>query len=161
MEGEVVKLSGGFESLVKGFSDKSERGILRGSLRRTAQQVLVKAAKKNLQGIKAGRHKKSVTVKTTVTPQVAKATVGAKKGTSLAKLGHLFERGTRPHTIRIKDRKVLVANGIFMGRSVEHPGTRPRPWLNPALEDNTQQAVAKFGELIVEEVKKAAAKGKK
>ena len=33
-----VELKGSFEPLVRGFSDKTERGILRGALRRTAQQ---------------------------------------------------------------------------------------------------------------------------
>ena len=157
-----VELKGSFEPLVRGFSDKTERGILRGSLRRAAQQVILKAARGNLKGTGAQRHAKSVTVKTTVTNKVANAKVGAKKGTALAKIGHLIEKGTRSHAITTRDSRVMVGkDGIFYGTKAQHPGTQAKPWLNPALEDNKAPAVAKFGTFIVEEINKAIAKGKR
>jgi len=45
-----------------------------------------------------------------------------------------IEYGTRPHTIRIKRKKVLanVKTGDVFGKKVEHPGTQPKPCLTPA-----------------------------
>jgi len=158
-----VELKGSFEPLVKGFSDKTERGILRATLRRTAQQVVLKAARANLRSAGGGRFAKSLTVKTTVTNKVANAKIGAKRGSPLAKVGHLIERGTKSHAMTPRRSKVMVGrkDGIFYGTFVEHPGTQAKPWLNPALEDRKVPTVARFGELIVEEINKAVAKGKR
>ena len=158
-----VALEGSFEPLVRGFTDKTERGILRGALRRTGQQVTVKEARNNLRSIGANRHAKSVTVKTSVTNLVAKARIGAKRGTVLAKIGHLLEKGTRSHTIRPRRAKALVGkrDGIFYGTRVSHPGARAQPWMNPALEDHVPRTVSKFTALVVEEIDKAVAKGKR
>lgn len=157
-----VELKGSFEPLVRGFSNKTERGILRASLRRTAQQVILKEARKNLKSVGGKRFAKSVTVKTTVTNKVANAKIGAKKGSALAKIGHLIEGGTRAHAMVPKKARVMVGkDGIFYGTKAQHPGTQARPWLNPALEDNKAPAVARFGAIIVEEIDKAIAKGKR
>ena len=157
-----VELKGSFEPLVKGFTDKTERGILRGSLRRTAQQVILKAARANLRAVGGKRYARSLTVKTTVTNKVANAKVGAKKGSVLAKIGHLIERGTRPHTMVPRKARVMVGkDGIFYGTGAEHPGTQAKPWLNPALEDHKTPVFARFRELVVEEINKAIAKGKR
>ncbi len=172
--GHGVELTGSFEPLVKGFSDKTERGILRGALRRTGQQVTVKEARNNLRSIGANRHTKSVTVKTSVTNFVATARIGAKRGTVLAKIGHLLEKGTRGHVVESKTdisdiatqrtrKKLMVGRktGIIYGTRVRHPGARKKPWMNPALEDHVPRTVSKFTDLILEEIDKAVAKGKR
>ena len=161
--GNGVELTGSFEPLVKGFTDKTERGILRGALRRTGQQVTVKEARNNLRSINAARHTKSVTVKTSVTNFRATAKIGAKKRTTLAKIGHLLEKGTRGHPVRVKNARVMVGrrDGIVYGTAVSHPGAKKQPWMNPALEDHILRTVDKFGELIVQEIDKAIAKGKR
>ena len=157
-----VTLKGSFEPLVKGFTDKTERGILRGSLRRTARQVLVKGARSNLRAAGGGRFAKDITVKTKVTNKVAWATVGAKAGSVLAKVGHLIERGTRGHAMRAKNARAMVTkDGIFIGSRANHPGTQAKPWLNPALSDNKGKAVLVFGQNLVLEIEKAVAKGKR
>ncbi len=51
--------------------------------------------------------------------------------------GKYLEMGTRPYTIRAKNAKVLAkrvgASGwIVFGKTVKHPGIKPRPWLRPA-----------------------------
>lgn len=45
------------------------------------------------------------------------------------------ELGARPHPIRVKSKKVLANTGTgeFFGKTVQHPGNRPRPHLRPAL----------------------------
>jgi hypothetical protein len=49
-------------------------------------------------------------------------------------LGLLIESGTRPHTITSHGRWPLynAATRSAFGRSVRHPGTRPRPFIKPA-----------------------------
>ncbi len=44
------------------------------------------------------------------------------------------EKGTKPHTIKPKNKKVLFWKGIGTQR-VQHPGTRAKPFLVPALEE--------------------------
>ena len=44
-----------------------------------------------------------------------------------------LEFGTPPHTIRVKNAKVLASKGQFFGKKVKHPGTAPRPFMRPAL----------------------------
>lgn len=46
------------------------------------------------------------------------------------------ENGTKPHTIRVRNKKVLAAHKgggwNFFGKEVDHPGTRAQPFLYPA-----------------------------
>jgi len=67
-------------------------------------------------------------------------------GTVISGAAHsqAFEEGTRPHTIRAKNKKVLAgpARGMkgqnvsgdyaFYGKQVQHPGTMPHPFMFPA-----------------------------
>jgi len=162
MANDIVQLEGSFEPLIKGLTDKTQRGILRGSLRKTARAVLVKAARRNLRLANGRRFAKDVTVKTKVTNTQALAVVGAKKGSPLSKIGHLIEKGTRPHEIAVKRAKSMVTrDGIFIGRRASHPGTQAKPWLNPALRDNKVKAVADFGKNLVIEIDRAVRKGKR
>ena len=43
------------------------------------------------------------------------------------------EFGTAPHTIRIKDAKVLSNGKVFFGEEVHHPGTNANPFLRVSL----------------------------
>lgn len=43
------------------------------------------------------------------------------------------EFGTKPHIIRIKDKKVLASKGQFFGTEIKHPGTEAQPFMRPAL----------------------------
>lgn len=46
------------------------------------------------------------------------------------------ETGTRPHDIRIRNKKVLAdkREGLFFGKLVKHPGTKANPFMARALE---------------------------
>jgi len=162
MANDIVQLEGSFEPLIKGLTDKTQRGILRGSLRKTARAVIVKAARGNLRRANGQRFAKDVTVKTKVTNTQAFAVVGAKRGTPLSKVGHLIEKGTRPHEIGVKRAKAMVTrDGIFIGRRASHPGTQAKPWMNPALKENKTRAVADFGRNLTTEIESAVRKGKR
>lgn len=44
--------------------------------------------------------------------------------------------GTRPHTIRVRNKKVLAnkRTGEFFGKQVNHPGTKPNPFLEKMMK---------------------------
>jgi len=66
--------------------------------------------------------------------------------TSHAAYSEAFEKGTRPHGIRIKNKKILAGpkrnapsgwgnisgDYAIYGTKVQHPGTRPHPFMFPA-----------------------------
>lgn len=157
-----VSLKSAIPNLRARVSDKTERGILRGSLRKTARSVLVKAAKNNLRSANGRRFVKDLIVKTKVTGKVAFALVGAKKGSTLSKIGHLIERGTKGHSIAPTRKKAMVTrDGIFIGKRANHPGTQAKPWLTPALKDNRTRVLTVFGQNLLIEFDRAIAKGKK
>ncbi len=65
------------------------------------------------------------------------------------------ELGTRPH--KIKNRKkgkktILAGNGKFFGAEVNHPGTKARPYLRPALDKKAKAAVEKTKEELFKEI---------
>jgi len=45
-----------------------------------------------------------------------------------------LEYGTRPHIIRIKNKKVLASKKAIFGKEVKHPGTEAQPFMRPALD---------------------------
>ena len=55
------------------------------------------------------------------------------------------EFGTGPHEIVAKNKKVLAnkKKGIIFGKKVKHPGSKPRPYMRPAFENNRRR-VAEF-----------------
>jgi HK97 gp10 family phage protein len=55
-----------------------------------------------------------------------------------------LETGIRPHTITAKKAKSLGNKGQF-GKSVQHPGYAPRPFLRPALDNNVQRVINAMG----------------
>jgi HK97 gp10 family phage protein len=64
---------------------------------------------------------------------------------------HLVEKGTQPHRIQIK-------KGRFAGTTVEHPGARAQPHLEPAFERSIPQArsimEAKLRDVVLAEAHK-------
>lgn len=175
MSSRHVIIDGSFEPLLKGLSDKSQRGILRKSLRRAAQQTVLKEARANVRRIAGAQHAKAVVAKSTATNKTAFAKIGAKKETNWFNIGHLLEFGTKPHIMQAgrtgpatrsrprSGKKLMVGrtNGIIYGTKVFHPGSIPKRWLLPAWARKKSAAVDKFGQFIVEEIDKAIAKGKR
>lgn len=171
---EVITQSS-FESLIKKFSDKTQRGILRSALRRAMQQTVLKEARKNVRKVAGSKHAKALVAKSSTARGGAVAKMGAKKQTDWSKIGHLVEFGTKPHIMEAgrtgpatrsrpgSGKKLMVGrkDGIIYGKRVNHPGARAKPWLVPAWAKMRKPAVAKFGDFIVEEIDKAVAKGKR
>ena len=55
---------------------------------------------------------------------------------SKAKYSAYVDQGTRPHIIRVRNKKVLAnrRTGRIFGRVVKHPGTRPTKYFSNAVE---------------------------
>ena len=70
--------------------------------------------------------------------------------TSNIKYARGVEEGTRPHTIRAKNKKALYWKGAkHPVKSVRHPGSRAKPFLIPAFEKE-KEVIMKDLEKIVE-----------
>lgn len=62
-----------------------------------------------------------------------------------------LEYGTRPHRITAKNARALRwmgPSGPIFAKSVNHPGTRARPWLAPAIEDDAETLIGVYGNLV-------------
>lgn len=64
--------------------------------------------------------------------------------------------GTRPHIIRVKNKRVLAdrRNGIFFGKEVHHPGTRANPFMKRAV-DKSRVKIREFFNLAITNVIKS------
>jgi HK97 gp10 family phage protein len=73
--------------------------------------------------------------------------------------GHLVERGTKRHAITAKAKHgmtVATPMGIVgFGRTIEHPGAKPSPFLQPAVDETKDQCEAVMIATIDEGIQKA------
>ena len=59
------------------------------------------------------------------------------------------EKGTRPHVIRAKNKKVLGNKKVgFFGKQVNHPGSRAKPYLEPAAISNLPKLTQRIKKLL-------------
>ncbi len=59
--------------------------------------------------------------------------------------------GTRPHIIRVVNKKVLAnkRTGEFFGEVVNHPGTKPNPFITRAMEKSKAKVEQYFKEAMI------------
>lgn len=127
---------------------KLEANVMRGALRAGMKTVQTEAQKNLYQ---------SGTAKTYELMAGLKVSTRIKNGTVMARLRasgkHAFVAywmeftGAKPHDIKPKRRKSLFIAGMF-GEIVHHPGFRPRPFMRPALDGQSQNAVVAAAEYI-------------
>ncbi len=135
---------------------KIEKNVMRGALRAGAKPVLA-AAKANapvatpsaenqrLYGLHSGALRDSIRISVSV--KGGKVTAAVKAGKGDVYYARFVEYGTRAH-------KIAAANKGFLGfanryyKSVEHPGSGPRPFMRPALDSQATAAVLATGEYI-------------
>ena len=100
---------------------------MQGSVIRTGLQAVAKYVVTQAESNVSARRLKKGTLgyKASYNGPKATARVGGKKGSKHFRLVHLVEKGTRPHR-------------------VNHPGTQPRPFLQPAVENNLAEINRKF-----------------
>jgi len=70
---------------------------------------------------------------------------------------HMVEFGTARHFIKPKKRKSLFFAGIAR-EVVDHPGTSPKPFMRPALDNSQREAVDAAAAYIRARLAKEAAK---
>lgn len=83
-------------------------------------------------------------------------TVYRKQGTqaiiqATANHASFVENGTRAHTIKAKSAKVLAFNSgnkMVFAKSVKHPGTKAKPFMEPAFNRNIPNYIKRLEDVI-------------
>lgn len=157
------------DKLLQTLPVKLERNVLRSALVAGAR-VIAKEAKQlapvgqpsnvnaQLYGGYAGALRDSVRVTsgTTKTGRVyasVKAGGRTKKGADVF-YAHIVEMGARRHRIAPRAKKALEIGNKFVAGAVDHPGTRPQPFMRPAADAKTGEAVMKMTQKIRERLQK-------
>lgn len=114
---------------------------------RHALRPVLSAAKRNLarnDSVETGKLRESLTIrKDPKAPRERpRHLVGPRSDSDRTGVAHLVEFGTAPHMV---------------GRKM-HPGARAKPFMRPALDENADEAVKRFGERLGPEIDKAARK---
>lgn len=124
-----------------------------------AARIVAKAAKEKVP-VKTGDLKKSIRATFMkaapgVQEVVARAGVRGKEGP----LAHLVELGTEAHPIEVEKKKILrTADGKFLGKVVNHPGSTPHPFLRSAADEKASEALQKMGITLGERIEAEAKK---
>jgi len=107
------------------------------TIKRRMREAILKGLKESAEIVR-DEAKILVPIRTGKTRQSIESWVSRKKmigyvGSSWY-IARFLEDGTKAHEIRIKSKKVLSDGSTIYGKTVSHPGTRPRPYLRPAVE---------------------------
>lgn len=176
MTGRDIGLRGGKELLefLDAFPAKLQKGAVRAGLVAAAKPIRDQAR----QNVAKRRGKVAKTIKTASPQVKEDGTVRIKirlKGYD-SYIGYFLEYGVRPHLIMPKANRpmradgkpmstrsinkahregraemnngVLVINGHFVAGAVMHPGFVARPFLRPALDQRSEDAIKAFGDRI-------------
>ena len=133
---------------------KIEANVLRGALR-AGQKVILDKARSNINN-RTGDLSKSLRIKTSKRGGKVSAVLIA--GDKKAYYPHMVEKGTVKHFIKPKSAKSLFFAGLRR-EVVDHPGAAPKPFMRPALDSESGNAVEAVREYIAtrlpKEIKKA------
>ncbi len=134
------------EVRVKGLADlnkflqqlpaKMEQNVMRGALRAGANVVMAEA-KANVP-VDSGQLRDGLKVSTS--SRRGRVTAKVKATGKHAFIAPWLEYGTAAHKITAKKGKGLFFGGLFV-KGVQHPGSRPKPFMRPALDGRAQDAV--------------------
>ena len=108
---------------LKKYDDDTQQRI--GVVVNTSLKNIAKGARSRLPQSKTGNLRKGLKKK------YSKKAIGGTV-TSNAPHSHLIEFGVKPHIIRAKNKKELSSDGEIFGKEVMHPGSKPRPFMQPA-----------------------------
>jgi HK97 gp10 family phage protein len=168
MSNQTIKGLSDLQKFLDQLPAKMEANIMRGALR-TGCNVIKKQAAANIHRV-SGELEKSlgVVARRTKGRKVAVSVFAGrgfgKKGMPPSNQPIWVEYGTAAHWINVKKeeraglsvRKLnkyvasgsLKIGGAFIGSSVAHPGARPQPFMRPALDAKSQDAVLAAAEYI-------------
>jgi len=155
----LQKIESGFNKLPEKVFEKAV-----GKAANKAMRITVKAARRNVP-VETGQLKKSIGIRIKKYRQsgIVFAAVGPRKGYKDATTGrnpanyaHLVEYGTAPHK-ETSEGGFKIGN-FFVGKTIDHPGARPKPFLRPALLKNKRHVVDTYGKEAGDGIEKEAAK---
>ena len=114
-----------------------------------------KAVKKSAFNIEANAKKNLASNKSVVTGHLRRS-IATKMGdleatihTSNVKYAIIVEKGSKPHIIRPKNRKALYWEGAKRPvKLVNHPGSKAKPYLEPAFESEKDKFIENLKEAI-------------
>lgn len=132
---------------------KIEANVMRAALRAGAKVVLAEA-QANLASngsVNTGTLSAGLKVSTGSRRGVVRAVV--KTSGKHAFLANWVEHGTAAHFIKPKKAKSLFIAGLLRN-GVNHPGAKPKPFLRPALDSQSQAALLAVGEAIKKRLNK-------
>lgn len=155
MSQENITGGAALDALLQTLPANIEKNIMRTALSAGARVFLAEALRnapigratesERQQGFRPGALRRSLRVTSSV--KNGKASASVKAGGIVKKTGeNVFyakwvEFGTRPHTIAPRGRTMSIG-GQFVAGAVEHPGVRPHPFMRPAADAKSTQAVA-------------------
>ena len=140
---------------VKGLSDlnkflqqlpaKVEQSVLRGALRAGANVVMAEAKANDWFPVDSGLLRDGL--KVTTNSRRGRVTAKVKATGKHAFIAPWLEYGTAAHKITAKKGKGLFFGGLFV-KGVQHPGSRPKPFMRTALDGGAQDAVVAAAEYM-------------
>ena len=131
------------QAMLNSLPAKLEGNIMRTALRAGAK-VILEEAKLNVP-IRHGDLRDSIRISTRI--KKGRVTASVKAGNKKAWYWRFVEYGTAEHAISAKDKGVLSFDGFF-GKSVLHPGAKEKPFMRPALDVKSSEAIVAVGEAI-------------
>lgn len=132
---------------------KIEGRILRGAMR-AGQKVILDAAKSNVP-VQSGALRGSLRITTRSKGGKVSATLVA--GNKKAFYAHMVEFGTARHFIKPKKTKSLFFAGLAR-QVVDHPGAGPSPFMRPAFDASSEQALTAVRDYIATRIPKELAR---
>lgn len=151
----MIKIEG-LSDLKKALQElpvKIEKNIMRGALRSGAKEFETKAKEEMPE--QSGKLKRSLKINTRVRKGVVTSTISVGGGKVF--YAHMVEFGTVAHLIKPKKKKSLVVNGTPVA-SAQHPGAIGKPFMRPAFDAGSADAVQAVAEYIKKRLDKEAAK---
>jgi HK97 gp10 family phage protein len=146
---QVVLGGRALDEALKTLAPKIEKNIMRAALR-AGVNVIKNEAKQEVP-VKTGALRKSLKVSTK--SKDGKVTAVLKADSRIAPHAHLVEFGTRPHKIKPRNGDALVIGGHVVA-DVDHPGSRPKPFLRPSFDSKAPQAIEAVASKIRERLTK-------
>ena len=138
------------QKLLDTLPAKMEANIMRGGVR--AGGVVMQKEARLQAPKKSGTLAKGIKVSTRNSKGVVTATV--KTTGKHAYLAPWLEFGTSAHKILPKRAKVLFIGGLFVS-GVDHPGSKPKPFMRPAMEAKQSETLVAVGEYVKARLTKA------
>ena len=128
---------------LKQFPVKMERNVMRGALRAgmntvkpVAQGMIHNVSGDLSRGLKVGTRARGRRI------------IARLRATGRHRfIAHLVEFGTGAHTIIARIRRALSFGGVAV-RKIEHPGSRAKPFMRPALDTQATSAMIAVGRYI-------------